>query len=42
MRAVAHSPSFAKKVNIPQKVGKEFAEADKRAEGSSPAKGYGR
>jgi hypothetical protein len=30
MRAVAHSPEFAKKVGVPQKVGKEFAAADKR------------
>lgn len=29
MRAVAHSPAFAKKVKIPQSVGKEFAAADK-------------
>jgi hypothetical protein len=29
MEAVAHNPSFAKKVGIPQKVGKEFAKADK-------------
>ena len=29
MEAVAHSPSFAKKVGISQKVGKEFAKADK-------------
>jgi len=29
MEAVAHSPSFAKKVGIPQKVGKDFAAADK-------------
>ena len=28
MEAVAHSPSFAKKVGISQKVGKEFAKAD--------------
>jgi hypothetical protein len=28
MQAVAHSPAFAKKVGIPQKVGKEFAKAD--------------
>jgi hypothetical protein len=28
MAAVAHNPSFAKKVGIPQKVGKEFAKAD--------------
>ena len=30
MRAVAHSPKFAKKVGIPVSVGKEFHEADKR------------
>jgi hypothetical protein len=29
MEAVAHSPSFADKVGIPQSVGKEFAAADK-------------
>ena len=29
MEAVAHNPKFAKKVGIPQKVGKDFAEADK-------------
>jgi len=29
MEAVAHNPSFAKKVGIPQKVGKDFAAADK-------------
>jgi len=29
MEAVAHSSKFAKKVGIPQKVGKDFAEADK-------------
>lgn len=29
MEAVAHNPAFAKKVDIPQKVGKEFAKADK-------------
>jgi hypothetical protein len=28
MQAVAHNPSFAKKVGIPQKVGKEFSRAD--------------
>jgi len=28
MEAVAHDPSFAKKVGIPQKVGKDFAKAD--------------
>lgn len=30
MVAVAHNPSFAKKVGIPSKVGKEFERADKR------------
>jgi len=29
MRAVAHNPAFAKKVGIPQSVGKCFSEADK-------------
>jgi hypothetical protein len=29
MEGVAHNPSFAKKVGIPQSVGKEFASADK-------------
>jgi len=29
MAAVAHSPEFAKKVNVPQSVGKEFNDADK-------------
>ena len=29
MEAVAHSSAFAKKVGIPQSVGKEFAAADK-------------
>ena len=29
MTAVAHSPEFAKKVGIPQSVGKDFTEADK-------------
>jgi hypothetical protein len=29
MEAVAHNPSFAKKVGIPVKVGKDFAKADK-------------
>ena len=30
MEAVAHNPSFAKKVGIPTKVGKDFVRADKR------------
>jgi hypothetical protein len=29
MAAVAHSPSFAKKVGVPQRVGKDFTNADK-------------
>lgn len=29
MRAVAHSPEFAKKVGVPQSVGKEYNDADK-------------
>lgn len=41
MEAVAHDPGFAKKVGISQKVGKDFAAADKatgkyRHSGSSP------
>jgi hypothetical protein len=29
MRAAAHDPSFAKKLGIPQKVAREFVQADK-------------
>jgi hypothetical protein len=29
MRAVAHSPSFAKKTGVPMSVGKDFSSADK-------------
>jgi hypothetical protein len=29
MEAIAHSPSFAKKVGVPQSVGRDYAEADK-------------
>ena len=29
MAAIAHSPSFAKKVGVPQSVGKDFNNADK-------------
>lgn len=29
MAAVAHNPAFAKKVGVPQSVGKEFNKADK-------------
>lgn len=35
MRAVAHSPEFAKKVNVPQKVGKDFEKADEAKSGGS-------
>lgn len=31
MEAVAHSPDFARKAGVPQKVGKDFAAADKSA-----------
>lgn len=30
MAAAAHNPAFAKKVGIPQKVAKEFNEADQK------------
>lgn len=30
MRAVAHSPKFARMVGVPQKVGREFFNADQR------------
>jgi len=33
MEAVAHNPKFAKKVGIPQSVGKDFAAADKMKNG---------
>jgi len=29
MQAVAHNPAFAKKVGVPQSVGKDFSDADK-------------
>ena len=32
MAAVANSPKFAKKVDVPQSVGKDFVAADKRKE----------
>ncbi len=31
MEAIAHSPEFAKKAGVPQKVGKDFAKADDKA-----------
>lgn len=38
MQAAAHSPQFAKKAGVSQKVGKEFASADRaaRTNGSAP------
>tara|TARA_R110000868_G_scaffold33204_3_gene120777 strand:- start:286 stop:738 length:453 start_codon:yes stop_codon:yes gene_type:complete len=33
MQAVAHNPAFAKKVDIPQKVGKEFVKEDAKMAG---------
>lgn len=30
MQAVAHSPEFARKVGVPQSVGKEFVREDKK------------
>lgn len=30
MAAVAHNPEFAKKMGVPQSVGQDFSEADKR------------
>jgi hypothetical protein len=45
MEAVAHNPAFAKKVGIPQKVGKEFSKADEgkkfKSGGSSLSVGRG-
>jgi hypothetical protein len=29
MEAVSHNPAFAKKVGVPQSVGREFVQADK-------------
>ncbi len=31
MEAVAHSSKFAKKAGVPQRVGRDFAAADKRS-----------
>lgn len=43
MEAVAQSPAFAKKAGVPQKVGKEFAAADKaKASKSRSEKWYGK
>jgi hypothetical protein len=32
MQAVAHNPSFAKRVDVPQSVGREFVNADRNAD----------
>ena len=43
MEAIAHSPSFAKKVGVPQSVGKDFSTADKGrkfSKGGDMKKGY--
>lgn len=36
MEAVAHSPKFAAKVGIPQRVGKDFAAADAAKKRKAP------
>lgn len=38
MAAVAHNPKFAKKVGVPQSVGKEFNDADRKAKGGKVKK----
>ena len=38
MSAIANSPAFAKKVGVPQSVGKDFSNADK---GKTFKRGYG-
>jgi len=43
MEAIAHSPSFAKKVGVPQSVGQDFSTADKGrkfSKGDDMKKGY--
>lgn len=42
MQAVAHSPKFAKKAGVSQKVGKEFANADKKQGKFQVRRGGGR
>jgi hypothetical protein len=39
MRAAAHDPKFAQKVNVPQSVAKEFVRAD---QGKQPPKPKGK
>lgn len=38
MRAAAHDPAFAKKMDIPQHVARDFVEADKRRAGKRKGK----
>jgi hypothetical protein len=38
MKAVAHSPKFAKKVGVPQSVGNDFSKADQAAGKFGPRK----
>jgi hypothetical protein len=38
MRAAAHNPAFAKKMEIPQKVAREFVRADQKKAASKPAR----
>lgn len=38
MQAAAHNPSFAKKVGVPQKVAREYMQADKARSTRRPKK----
>lgn len=38
MQAAANNPAFAKKVGVPQKVAKEFVEADRRKKNARQTK----
>ena len=38
MKAVEHSPKFAKKVGVPQSVGRDFSKADQAAGKFGPKK----
>jgi hypothetical protein len=40
MAAAAHDPKFAKKMGIPQKVAKDFNQADKKKDASEDFKKY--
>lgn len=42
MRAAAHDPEFAKRMGIPQKVAREFMEADKKRKKSLLGKMHGK